>query len=240
MNDTSSVHILDLDTHTQNSPDPGIIVYVPDQQFDYSFWDSVASSGFDVFIVESEQEVIQLLEHRKFETLYIHTDDKNEYSALGYRLKTSYNLQSVIYFSSIKELLLTKSEPKKLPHIGTFGTLADMNLIDLLQIMNGRGKACMISITSACHQLTIYTHDGIVLYASNNDVYGEKAIFDAFTWKDGIWNLDPIDFLNLPEANMEKSIDAILLEGCKYMDESLRIDTSREFNSDDPLNFFEE
>ncbi len=124
-----------------------------------------------------------------------------------------------------------------LEKMGTFGSLADMNLIDLLQTMNGSGKTCLISVTAQSNQLTIYVHNGNIVYAENNIIQGEQAIFKGMEWDKGIWSFDPIDVSELPPPNVNRAINSILLEGCQYMDESQKIDTNTELNLDETFNF---
>ncbi len=133
----------------------------------------------------------------------------------------------------------SKKQILMLEKMGTFGSLADMNLIDLLQTMNGSGKTCLISVTAQSNQLTIYVHNGIIIYAENNIVQGEKAIFKGMEWNKGIWSFDPIDVSELPQPNVNRPINSILLVGCQYMDESQKIDTDSELNLDETFNLLE-
>lgn len=126
-----------------------------------------------------------------------------------------------------------------LEKMGTFGSLSDMNLIDLLQTMNGSGKTCLINVTALGNQLMIYIHNGFIVHAENDKLQGEEAIFKGLEWNKGIWNFDPIDISDFPQPNVNKSINSILLEGCQYIDESQKINTDTEINIDETFNFLE-
>lgn len=105
--------------------------------------------------------------------------------------------------------------------LGTHGTLVDMNAIDLLQAMSRSGKTVRISITGHGAQLTIYMRQGQVVAADNGDLVGPEAIYDAIAWRQGVWNVDPIPINDLPEPNNRLTTEAILLEGCRRLDEQV-------------------
>ena len=103
--------------------------------------------------------------------------------------------------------------------LGTRGSLDDMNIIDLLQAMGPTGKTVRISISGSGHQLTIYLNRGQVIFAECEDLSGAEAIYQALTWKQGIWSVDPATDHDLPQPNNHLSNEAILLEGCRLLDE---------------------
>ncbi len=133
-----------------------------------------------------------------------------------------------------KKRLLERSQQQidVLEKMGTYGNLADMNLIDLLQTMNGSGKTCLLNITANSKQLSIYVHDGKIMYAENDDCKGKEAIFAGLQWERGIWNIDPMAIEEFPNPNIDQPINNILLEGCQILDESQKIETCNKTESD--------
>lgn len=118
---------------------------------------------------------------------------------------------------------------KVIQGLGTHGSLADMNVIDLLQAMRSSEKTALISVTGLREQLDVYISGGNLIYAESGELEGPEAVFNAIRWRQGVWSIEPISPENLPEPNNTRSIDAILIEGCTLMDEtnqqSLQADT---------------
>ena len=48
---------------------------------------------------------------------------------------------------------------------------------------------------------------------------GAEAVYCALAWKRGVWSLEPITPEDLPEPNVDQPNEAILLEGCRRLDE---------------------
>jgi len=109
-----------------------------------------------------------------------------------------------------------------LQQLGTHGSLDDMNVIDLLQAMGPTGKTARLSVTGKGQQLTIYLNQGRITYAECDEVVGAAAVYCALAWRKGVWSLDSIVPEDLPEPNTSDSNDAILLEGCRRLDEEVR------------------
>ncbi|MCD6249658.1 MAG: DUF4388 domain-containing protein [candidate division Zixibacteria bacterium] len=112
-----------------------------------------------------------------------------------------------------------------LQQLGTHGSLNDMNVIDLLQAMGPTGKTSRLSVTGQGQQLTIYLNKGQITYAECDEVVGAEAVYCALGWRKGVWSLEPVTSEDIPEPNTSDSNDAILLEGCRRLDEEVH-DTS--------------
>ncbi len=109
-----------------------------------------------------------------------------------------------------------------LQDMGTHGSLADMNVIDLLQAMGHAQKTVRISITARGSQLTMHLHEGQLVSAECDDLSGPEAVYEGLAWTQGIWSVDPISSGELPAPNNDLSIDSILIEGCHRLDETRR------------------
>jgi hypothetical protein len=103
--------------------------------------------------------------------------------------------------------------------LGTHGSLEHINVIDLLQAMGPSEKTARISISANAKQLTIFLDRGRIMYAECDGVTGADAVYKGIPWSRGIWSVDPISQDSLPAANIVVGNDAILLEGCRRMDE---------------------
>ncbi|MCD6248959.1 MAG: DUF4388 domain-containing protein [candidate division Zixibacteria bacterium] len=105
----------------------------------------------------------------------------------------------------------------------TSGNLEDINLVDLLQAMGPGGKTARIKVTTDEGQLVMYLDKGKIVYAEgDDDKKGPEAFYDGVTWKTGQWTVRPVDSDKLPEPNNDADNDALLMEGCRRLDEESR------------------
>ncbi len=111
------------------------------------------------------------------------------------------------------------------PSKGTTGRLSDMNLIDLLQALGPGQKTVVMTVKNEIAdsgRLTIYLSQGRIVYSKLGDLIGAEAIYEALTWGDGTWNVEPVAEDKIPEANTDQSNESILMEGCRLMDEKVK------------------
>ncbi|MBD3258216.1 DUF4388 domain-containing protein, partial [candidate division GN15 bacterium] len=106
-----------------------------------------------------------------------------------------------------------------LQDMGTHGSLSHMNVIDLLQAMGHGEKTVRISVSAEGNQLTMYLGQGKLLYAECNQLVGAEAVFEALAWSRGIWSVDQVGDEELPNSNIYRTIDSILIEGVHRVDE---------------------
>ncbi len=110
---------------------------------------------------------------------------------------------------------------------GTSGNLRDMNLIDLLQALGPGGRTVRIKVTSGDSDLLLYLNHGRIVYAEGCERFGAEAVYEALSWIDGKWVVEPIDEEDLPPANNDLPNESILMEGCRLLDETGRTPTVR-------------
>jgi hypothetical protein len=123
--------------------------------------------------------------------------------------------------------------------LGTHGSLTDMNVIDLLQAMGSTGKTARISVTAHGQQLTVYLERGRIVYAECDDIRGPEAVYCALGWRKGVWSVDPIAPEELPEPNNNLANEAVLLDGCRRLDEMGHHNSTQVSTPGDPLAVFE-
>ncbi len=108
---------------------------------------------------------------------------------------------------------------------GAHGRLADMNLIDLLQALGPGQKTVRIEVhpnESGARVLTLYLNQGQITFAQSGELAGADAVYEALTWTDGTWTVEPATVQDLPPPNNHYDNEAIMMEGCRRMDEKLR------------------
>jgi len=105
------------------------------------------------------------------------------------------------------------------------GKLSDMSLAELLQVLGPSRRTMKISVVPSVRPsdlLEIYLEQGDIVYAQLNNFQGAEAIYVGLTWDDGIWTVEPISKHDQREHNIQVSSEAILLEGCRLIDENER------------------
>ncbi len=107
---------------------------------------------------------------------------------------------------------------------GSHGRIADLNLIDLLQALGPSRRTVKITVTSPSdgRELIMYLANGNISYARLGDLEGAQAVYEAITWAEGSWSVQPVSTDELPPANNSRRNEDILLEGCRLMDERVR------------------
>lgn len=99
------------------------------------------------------------------------------------------------------------------------GRLQDMNLIELLQVLGTSGRTIKIRVVSSRHTLEICLKRGQIVHAQMDDLQGVEAIYAGIVWDRGTWSLEPITDIPEQEQNNQLANEAILLEGCRLLDE---------------------
>ncbi len=132
--------------------------------------------------------------------------------------------QLIIKMNRVRDRIENESSRRfsVIQDMGTYGNLEDINLLDLLQTVGPARKTARISITGQGSHLTLYINKGDIVYAECNGKLGPEAVYEGIAWTRGIWNIDPIQIEELPEANNHFPNETIMLEGCRLLDESKR------------------
>lgn len=98
----------------------------------------------------------------------------------------------------------------------SFGALS---FIDLLQALGQSLKTVHIQlVTSNGEKADVYLRLGKMVYASCGPIIGVDAIYRIIEWgDDGLFRVEPTD--QFPADNIFESNEAILMEGCRLLDE---------------------
>lgn len=96
------------------------------------------------------------------------------------------------------------------------GSLADVSLIDMLQIFDQLRKDGVIRVASGSHQGSIAVRDGQILGASFDLMKGEDALVELFSLQKGEFHISAGD---IPSGNMSSPINFNLMEVSRLIDE---------------------
>ena len=98
------------------------------------------------------------------------------------------------------------------------GSLAQMNVIDLLQSLELGHKTCVLTLTNDADRCEMYFSDGQINHAVYGDTKGDEAVYKVLTWTGGNFQ---IDFNGQSsEQTISRSTQGLLMEGLRLLDEA--------------------
>lgn len=100
------------------------------------------------------------------------------------------------------------------------GSLAQMNIMDLLQSLEMGHKTCSLVLTQNGERCEMFFSDGQVNHAVYGAVKGDEAVYKALAWANGSFQ---IDFTGRSsEQTCTRSTQGLLMEGLRLLDEANR------------------
>ncbi|HEY6306345.1 MAG TPA: response regulator [Candidatus Angelobacter sp.] len=100
------------------------------------------------------------------------------------------------------------------------GSLAQMNVLDLLQSLDMGRKTCALTLTNNGDNCKMFFTDGQINHAHYGKIKGDEAVYKVLTWTEGSFE---IDFKgSSQEQTITQSTQGLLLEGLRLLDESNR------------------
>jgi CheY-like chemotaxis protein len=100
------------------------------------------------------------------------------------------------------------------------GSLAQMNVIDLVQSLEMGRKSCALTLTYESDKCEMYFREGQVTHATYGSLSGDKAVFKVLGWTGGNFqiNFDGKTTKQTTTLNTQ----GLLMEGLRMLDESKR------------------
>ncbi len=102
---------------------------------------------------------------------------------------------------------------------GVSGSLSEMALPDIVQVLFHGRKTCALRLASSQGAAEIHFQDGRVVHALFGDTRGEDAFYKTLKLSDGSFRLDPS--FQPKDITIQASPEALLLEGMRRLDEGL-------------------
>ena len=100
------------------------------------------------------------------------------------------------------------------------GSLAQMNVIDLVQSLEMGRKSCLLTMTNTSEKCEIYFNQGQAKHAAYGSVTGDQAVFKVLRWTEGNFQ---IDFEGKTSQETTKlNTQGLLMEGLRLLDEAQR------------------
>jgi CheY-like chemotaxis protein len=97
------------------------------------------------------------------------------------------------------------------------GTLAQMNVIDLLQSLEMGRKSCALILTHGSERCEMFFSEGQLRHAAYGNLTGDDAVYKVLSWNEGNFQ---IDFEGrTQQQTTTRSTQSLLMEGLRLLDE---------------------
>src|SRR5713226_1316032 len=100
------------------------------------------------------------------------------------------------------------------------GSLAQMNVIDLVQSLEMGRKSCALTLTNERDKCEMYFHEGQVTHAVYGSLSGDAAVFKVLSWTGGNFQIN-FDG-KTKQQSTTLNTQGLLMEGLRLLDESRR------------------
>ncbi len=98
------------------------------------------------------------------------------------------------------------------------GSLAQMNVIDLLQSLDLGHKSCLLILTNNGERCDLYFADGQINHAIYGSLKGDDAVYKVLGWTGGNFQIDFAG--HSAEQTTTRSTQGLLMEGLRLLDEA--------------------
>jgi hypothetical protein len=97
------------------------------------------------------------------------------------------------------------------------GSLAELHLPDIIQLVSVSGKTGVFHLTDAAHRGDIWLHEGRIVHAETEDLSGEEAVYALAIWRSGEFRFEAA--VAAPRQTIQKSNTNLLMEAARRLDE---------------------
>ncbi|MEI6082730.1 MAG: response regulator [Verrucomicrobiota bacterium] len=99
---------------------------------------------------------------------------------------------------------------------GVHGTLREMGIMEMVQILSAGNRSVKISLETAQHTGELILQQGQIIAANRGDLTGESAALELLSWEDGQFRILPLR--DNPASTIRTSTDNLLLQACHAKD----------------------
>jgi len=100
------------------------------------------------------------------------------------------------------------------------GSLAQMNVIDLMQSLEMGRKSCQLTLTNEGERCEVFFVEGQVKHATYGSLVGDDAVFKVLRWTGGSFELNFEG--KTDKQTTQLNTQGLLMEGLRLLDESQR------------------
>jgi DNA-binding response OmpR family regulator len=179
-----------------------------------------ATSGIAVILLATKADITEKLSHNE------PIDDFVE--------KPFFLKEATQRIKRVIDKIALEKMAKSVPSDGVLrGSLAQMNVIDLMQSLEMGRKSCLLTLTNEKEKCDVYFSEGQVTHAAYGSLTGDPAVFKVLLWSGGNFQ---VDFEGKTTQQTTKlNTQGLLMEGLRLLDESKRDDGEVKEEEDDVL-----
>jgi len=166
-----------------------------------------ATAGISVILLASKADIAEKLSHRE------PVDDFVE--------KPFFLKEATQRIKRVIDKIALEKMAKTVPSDGVLrGSLAQMNVIDLVQSLEMGRKSCALTLTHEREKCEMYFSEGQVTHAAYGSLTGDAAVFKVLRWAGGNFQ---INFEGkTTQQTTTLNTQGLLMEGLRLLDESNR------------------
>ena len=97
------------------------------------------------------------------------------------------------------------------------GSLAELHLPDIIQLVSVSGKTGVFHLADRAHHGEIWLFEGRIVHAEVDDLSGEEAVYTLAIWRSGEFRFEP--GVAPPRQTIQKSNTGLLMEAARRLDE---------------------
>ena len=97
------------------------------------------------------------------------------------------------------------------------GSLAELHLPDIIQLVSVSGKTGVFHLEDKAHHGRIWLSDGRIVHAEVDDLVGEEAVYALAIWRSGEFRFEAE--AAVPRVTIQKSNTNLLMEAARRLDE---------------------
>jgi DNA-binding response OmpR family regulator len=123
-----------------------------------------------------------------------------------------------------------RDETRSVESEASRGTLEDMTLVDVMQVLAMNRKTCSITLVKGQEIGKIYFREGRLLDAKMGDLQGDDAVYELLGWNGADFSIGEEPRITIQES-VTKDLHALIAEGLQRIEEADRIDLSSQLSA---------
>jgi CheY-like chemotaxis protein len=180
----------------------------------------VATAGISVILLATKADITEKLSHNE------PIDDFVE--------KPFFLKEATQRIKRVIDKIALEKMARTVPSDGVLrGSLAQMNVIDLMQSLEMGRKSCLLTLTNEKEKCEVYFNEGQVTHAAYGPLAGDPAVFKVLLWTGGSFQVDFEGKTNKQTTKL--NTQGLLMEGLRLLDESKRDEGEVKEEEDDVL-----
>src|ERR1700736_3549215 len=178
------------------------------------------TAGIAVILLASKADITEKLSHQ---------DPVDDFVEKPFFLK-----EATQRIKRVIDKIALEKMAKTAPSDGVLrGSLAQMNVIDLVQSLEMGRKSCALTLTNKDEKCEMYFAEGQVKHALYGSLTGDQAVFKVLRWKDGNFQISFEGKTTKQTTTL--NTQGLLMEGLRMLDESKRDEGGAEEEEEDVL-----